>query len=203
MDRGNSLLDVADGTLVIVARRLHYTHEDYLITLAMSQVKLEYCDGDIFAMAGGTPAHAELAASMIRILGNAVQGRCRVASSALKIRIDATDLFAFPDVTVTCGEPLYAAMDRNSLVNPTLLVEVTSPSTEEYDRGAKLWHYEQCPSLRAVLIVSHRERRVTLVARTGAAWEEREFGAGDHVIVAAPNLGFPVNELYDGVVLDV
>lgn len=185
-----------------VARRLHNTHEDYLTTLAMSQVKLEYCDGDIYAMAGGTAAHAELAASMIRILGNAVHGRCRVASSDLKIRIDATDLFAFPDVTVTCGEREFAAMDRHSLTNPTLLVEVTSNSTEEYDRGAKLWHYQQCPSLRSVLLVSHRERRVTLVERNGVEWVEREFRMGEHVAVGEPRLTFSVDELYEGVGLD-
>lgn len=185
-----------------VARRLHYTHEEYLTTLAMSEVKLEYCDGDIYAMAGGTPQHAELAASMIGILVNATQGRCRVASSDLRIRIDATDLFAFPDVTVRCGEPVYAAMDRHSLTNPTLLVEVTSNSTEEYDRGAKLWHYQQCPSVRAVLLVSHRERRVTLVERAGTAWEERDFRAGENVVVGEPSVGFSVDEVYEGIVLD-
>jgi hypothetical protein len=75
------------------ARRLHYSYEEYLAALEVSGVKLEYCDGEIYAIAGGTPAHADLAASITRLLGNAVLGRCRVSSSDLKVRIEATDPF--------------------------------------------------------------------------------------------------------------
>jgi Uma2 family endonuclease len=74
------------------ARRLHYRYEDYLAALEVSGVRLEYCEGEIYAMAGGTPAHADLAAAAIRPLGNALVGRCRVSSSDLKVRIEATDL---------------------------------------------------------------------------------------------------------------
>lgn len=79
------------------ARRVHHSYADYLSALEMSDVKLEYCDGEIYAMAGGTPAHAELAAAAIGLLLNALRGQCRVFSSDLKVRIEATDLSAFPD----------------------------------------------------------------------------------------------------------
>lgn len=69
------------------ARRLHHSYGDYLAALEVSGVKLEYCDGEIYAMGGGTPAHADLAAAMTRLLGNALLGRCRVSSSELKVRI--------------------------------------------------------------------------------------------------------------------
>jgi hypothetical protein len=77
---------------VTTARRVHYSYDEYLGALEQSGVKLEFCDGEIYAMAGGTPAHAELAASVIRLLGNALRGSCKVYSSDLKVRIEATDL---------------------------------------------------------------------------------------------------------------
>ena len=86
-----------------------------MAALALSGVKLEYCEGEIYAMAGGTPAHADLAASITRILGNSLLGRCRVSSSDLKVRIEATDLSTFPDVTVVCGERQVAVVDRNAV----------------------------------------------------------------------------------------
>lgn len=96
------------------ARRLHHSYEEYLAALELSGVKLEFCEGEIYAMAGGTPAHADLAASMMRILGNSLLRRCRVSSSDLKVRIEATDLSTFPDVTVVCGEREVATVDRNA-----------------------------------------------------------------------------------------
>lgn len=189
-------------TGVTTARRLHHTYEQYLAALEVSGVKLEYCDGEIYAMAGGTPAHAELAASVTRILGNLVLGRCRVASSDLKVRIEATDLTTFPDVTVACGERQVSAVDRHALTNPTVLVEVTSNSSEDYDRGEKLSHYKQCASVSAVVLVSHRRPQVTVVARSGGGWEEREYRAGERVALEAPALAFDVAEIYAGIELE-
>jgi Uma2 family endonuclease len=180
-------------------RQLHYTYDEYLRALEVSGVKLEYCDGEIYAMAGGSPAHADLAASMMRLLGNALLGRCRVSSSDLKVRIEATDLSTFPDVTVVCGERLVARIDPYSVTNPTILVEVTSDSTEDYDRGEKLEHYKQIPSLAAVLLVSHRGPQVTVVERRETGWEERDYGTGGAVILENPPLHLSVDELYDGV----
>jgi Uma2 family endonuclease len=170
--------------------------------LEISPVKLEFCEGEIYAMAGGTPAHAELAASVTRLLGNALLGKCRVASSDLKVRIEATDLSTFPDVTVICGERAVAAVDRNAVTNPTVLVEVTSNSSEDYDRGEKLNHYKQCPSVLAVLIVSHRRAQVTAMTRGTQGWDQREYRSGEHVQLHRPDLSLDVDELYAGITLD-
>jgi Uma2 family endonuclease len=153
-------------------------------------------------MAGGTPTHADLGASATRLLGNALLGRCRVSSSDLKVRIEATDLTTFPDVTVVCGERRTSPIDVNAVINPTLLVEVTSSSTEGYDRGEKLSHYKQIPSLVAVLLVSHRRRQVTIVERTPDGWAQREFRAGEVITIEALALTMPVDELYAGIVLE-
>jgi Uma2 family endonuclease len=187
---------------VTTARRLHHSYSEYLAALELSSVKLEYCDGEIYGMVGGTPAHADLAAACIRLLGNALLGRCRVSTSDLKVRIEATDLSTFPDVSVVCGEREVAAIDRNATTNPSLLVEVTSRSTEDYDRGEKLNHYKQCPSVRAVVFVSHRRPQVTVVARNGSAWNTCEYRSGELVAVPALSLSFAVDELYAGIGLD-
>jgi Uma2 family endonuclease len=183
-------------------RRLHHSYDEYLRALEVSMVKLEYCDGEIYAMAGGTPAHAELAAAIVRLVGNALLGRCSVYSSDLKVRIEATDLSTFPDATVVCGNRELSPIDRNAVVNPTLLVEVTSPSTEDYDRGEKLSQFKQLPSLRAVILVSHRRPQVTVVERTENGWQERELRSREQVVLAAPSLSLSVDELYAGIELE-
>lgn len=184
------------------ARRLHYSYDDYLHALEISELKLEYCDGVIYAMAGGSATHAELAARIIRQLGNALEGECKVYTSDLKVRIEAADLGTFPDAAVVCGHPVAAPYDSNAITNPTLLVEVTSRSTEDYDRGDKLSSYKQLPTLRAVLFISHRRRQVTVVERTDSGWEEREFRGGEMILVASPRVCLGVDGLYDGVSLE-
>lgn len=187
---------------VTSAKRLHYSYAEYQELLARSDFKLEFCDGVIYAMAGGTIAHAELGAAAIELLARLLPD-CRVFTSDLKVRIDATDLSTFPDVSLLCGELERSAIDAQALTNPTLLVEVTSRSTEDYDRGDKLSHYKQLPSLRAVLIVSHKSKRVTIVERCAAGWVEREARSGELVRLVQPELEFSVDELYSGIVLDL
>jgi Uma2 family endonuclease len=184
------------------ARRLHHRYEDYLRALEVSGVKLEYCDGEIYAMAGGTPAHADLAAAAMRLLGNAFVGRCRVSSSDLKVRVEATDLSTFPDATVVCGERRVSPRDPNAVTNPTLLLEVTSDSTEDYDRGEKLAHYKQLPGLEVVMFVSHRRPQVTVVERAPDGWTEREIRSGETVVLRTPQLRLAVDELYAGIELE-
>jgi Uma2 family endonuclease len=188
---------------VTTAKRLHYSYQQYLRLLADSDLKLEYCDGVIYAMAGGTVAHAALGAIAISLLRQALGAQCAVYSSDLKVRIDATDLSTFPDASVVCGPPERASIDEHAIVNPTLLVEVTSRSTEDYDRGDKCSHYKQISTLRAILFVSHRERRVTVLERSDSGgWVEREQRSGEFVALDAPALRFPVDELYAGVTLE-
>ena len=185
------------------ARRLHWTYADYVRADRMADVKLEYCDGEIFAMAGGTPAHAALSARLIGTLLSALgRGPCMVFSSDLKVRIDASDLTTYPDASVVCGEQAVSPIDAHAITNPTLLVEVTSDSTEDYDRGHKLSHYKQLPSLSAVLFVSHRRRSIAVVRRAGTGWSESEFLGGERVVLDSPEIAFDVDAVYDGITLE-
>jgi Uma2 family endonuclease len=122
---------------VTTARRVHHSYEEYLRALEISGVKLEFCEGEIYAMAGGTPAHAELAGAITRLLGNALLGHARIASSDLKVRIETTDLSTFADVTVIYGERKVATADRNAITNPSVLVEVTSAKSSATTSSAR------------------------------------------------------------------
>lgn len=184
------------------ARHVVYSYDEYLHALEMSDVKLEYFGGVIYAMAGGTPAHAFLGAAAVNLLRNQLQGRCNVASSDLKIRIDAADVATFPDGSAICGPVVPSTIDPHAATNPSIVVEVTSRSTEAYDRGEKLALYQQLPSVRAVLIVSHRARLLTLVQRTETGWSQHDFGPGERAPIAAPAVTVSVDELYADIALD-
>lgn len=187
---------------VTTAHRLRsYTYDEYLRALEASQIKLEYVEGEIYAMAGGTPSHAQLGARAIALLQRSLPAGCTVFSSDLKILVEHSDLATFPDLSVVCGPLQTSARDRNAATNPTLLVEVTSPSTENYDRTEKLRSYKQLSALRVVLLVSHRARRVTIVERTEAGWAERDVRGGEVVTLEPPPLRFSVDELYEGIEL--
>jgi Uma2 family endonuclease len=124
--------------MTFTARRVHYTYEQYVALEDVSTVRHEYLEGEIYAVAGGSPDHAALAATVIRVLGNQLPDGCRIFTSDLRVRIPKTGLSTYPDVAVVCGPTMRAADDRLAVTNPVLLVEVTSTSTEEYDRGEKL-----------------------------------------------------------------
>ena len=153
------------------AHRIHYTRAEYLALEASSNVKHEYLDGQIYGMAGGTPEHAALAAAVIGLLFPQLRrGRCRPLDADLRVRVAETGLATYPDVTVVCGARERDSVDGHAVTNPTLIVEVLSPSTESYDRGDKFEHYKCLPSLREYVLVSHRERRVEVWTRGDGGW---------------------------------
>jgi Uma2 family endonuclease len=188
---------------VTTARRVRtHSYAQYLKVLEVSHIKLEFIEGEIYAMASGTPAHAQLAAQAIVLLKQSLGKACAVFTSDLKILIERADLATFPDAAVVCGPQASADKDANALTNPSVLVEVTSPSTEFYDRGEKLKMYQQLPSLKVVLLVSHRAQRVTLVRRTASGWDELDYRGGEVVACTEPNFQFSVDDLYEGVALE-
>jgi Uma2 family endonuclease len=179
------------------ARRVHHSYAEYVALEEESPTRHEYLDGEIYAMAGGTPDHAALAAAVIQRLGSALPPGCRIFTSDLRIRIAATGLSTYPDAAIVCGKTLRASDDPLAVVNPVVVVEITSPSTEDYDRGEKLRHYQSLPSLREALIVSHREPRVTVVRRTdGGEWIASEARAGESLVLTSTGGTIAVSDLY-------
>jgi Uma2 family endonuclease len=174
-----------------------YTFQEYLALEEESPVRHEFLGGEIYAMAGVTPEHAALAAEVARQLGNAVQGSpCRVYSSDLRVRVRSTGLTTYPDVTVICGKLERDPESPTTVTNPVLLVEVTSDSTEAYDRSEKLEHYQTIPSLQTRVLVSHRERLVEAWERRGGAWVRYEARRGANLELAAIAASLEVDTLY-------
>jgi Uma2 family endonuclease len=180
------------------ARHAHYSLEDYVRLEEYSNVKHEYLDGQIYAIAGGTPAHGAMAVRVSASLLAQLQGRpCNVYSSDVRIRVTATGLDTYPDVSVVCGGEERDAADKNALINPVVIVEVLSPNTEEYDRGEKLTHYKTIPSLREVVFVSHGERRIEIWRRGhGHEWRVDAARRGETGRLESIDCLLAVDELY-------
>ncbi|MBX3245940.1 MAG: Uma2 family endonuclease [Myxococcales bacterium] len=140
--------------------------EAYLAEEAIAGRRHEFLNGAIIAMAGASARHNLIAANVMRALGNALAaGPCRVLGSDQRVRIGLSDAYLYPDVTVVCASPRFADDRPASLLNPSLVVEVLSPSTVDHDRGAKLAHYRRLPSLGEILLIEPNERRLEVYRR--------------------------------------
>jgi Uma2 family endonuclease len=178
------------------ASRPVYRIDEYVRLEEHANVKHEFLDGLIWARAGGTPEHAAMASAIIVALGSQLRGKpCRVYTADARVRVVATGLDTYPDVTVVCGREERDVEDKNALTNPVVLVEVTSDSSEGYDRGDKLAHYKRIPSVRAVVIVSHRERSIDVHGRLAdGSWAEAT--ARDRAEIASIGCVLEVDEVY-------
>lgn len=180
------------------AHRIHYSWADYLALEASSNVKHEFLEGQIYGMAGGTPEHAALTAAVSGLLFAQVRaGRCRVHDADLRVRVLETGLATYPDVTIVCGPRERDPEDQNAVTNPTLIVEVLSRSTEEYDRGDKFEHYKRIPSLRQYVLVPYREREIEVWTRTNDGWEKSCSRPGERATLESIGAELDVNELYE------
>ncbi len=189
-----------------LARRVHrYTYADYVALELTSSTKHEFLDGEIYAMAGATEEHSALAAEVLRALGNAIGERpCRAHTSDLRIYVEAVGLATFPDGAVICG-PLeqHPPSPTATALNPRILVEVTSDSSEEYDTSTKLEAYRTIPSLLEYVVVSHRERRITVHGRgEDGTWTTRVAIAGGAVPVPSLETELRVDAIYRGSRID-
>jgi Uma2 family endonuclease len=179
----------------MVAPSRHYMLEDYLSVEEMSTVRHEFLNGDIFAMAGGTPEHAALSAAAVIVLGRRLEGRaCRPYSADLRIRVVAT----YADAAVICGDPIRDPASPTHVTNPIVIVAVLSQSTEAYDRGQKREHYQQIASLREYVLVAQDKREIEVYARpTGGIWQRCVHRAGQSVELPSLAIQFTVDELYN------
>lgn len=144
-----------------------FTFAEYIRLERDSGTKHELLDGVAYAMAGGSADHAALAVAVSTALSVQLAGRPgRVFSSDLRVRSRATGLTTYADTTVVCGHVEPDPEDPHTVLNPIVLVEVLSPSTEEYDRGAKLGHYKTIPALREIALVAHDRAEIEIHRRT-------------------------------------
>ena len=142
------------------------TPEQYLEIERKADFKSEYFRGEMFAMAGASLAHNRLVTAVTVDLGQQLRrGPCEVLGSDMRVAITATGLYCYPDASVCCGGPQLLDGHKDTLLNPTLIVEVLSPSTEAFDRGAKFKRYKSIETFREYLLVASESVDVELRTR--------------------------------------
>lgn len=147
--------------------------EEYLAMERRAETKSEYLDGEMFAMTGVTRRHSLVTTNLVRELSQKLIDRpCEVHANDLRVHIPATGLYTYPDVTAVCGEPHFEeAQEMDTLLNPILIIEILSPTTEAYDRGKKFEHYGTIESLAEYVLVSQVAPRVEqFVRQEGGHW---------------------------------
>ena len=175
------------------------TPEEYLALDRAAEFKSEYLDGEVFAMSGGTFVHATLAARLATELNNALAGKgCRVATSDARVRATKTT-YVYPDVSVVCGKPVLEGNDI--LLNPVLIVEVLSDSTERYDRGLKFARYRRIESLEEYVLVAQADPRVEVFRRqTDGSWSLWEYdGTAATARLTSLGVEIPLVRLYQDI----
>jgi Uma2 family endonuclease len=160
--------------------RHRYTYEEYLSFERDSERKHEFVAGEIFAMAGGTARHSALAFRIGGALYSALPPGCTAFQSEMRLRVVATGRATYPDVSMVCGPIEFDPADprETTVINPTLLIEVLSPTTEELDRGDKWRDYQRIPSLQEYVLVSQHPRVEIYRRLSSGTWEYRDVREG-------------------------
>ncbi|MFP4308944.1 MAG: Uma2 family endonuclease [Desulfococcaceae bacterium] len=177
----------------------------YLEQERNAEVKSEYFAGETFAMADASERHNLLVANLIFQFKLAFQGGpCRAYPSDMRLKIEESGLYTYPDVMVLCGETRFADGEGDTLLNPLLIAEALSDSTERYDRGVRFGHYRKIPSLREYLLVFQNFPKIERYFRnTSGNWELRETDdAHPALALEAVDVSLPLDAVYDGIAFD-
>ena len=180
-----------------------YTPAEYLAYERGVETKNEFIAGRIVAMSGVSRTHSLINSNLIRILGTQLRERpCEGHASRMRVKIPACAVYTYPDLLVVCGESQLEDAEQDTLLNPTLIVEVVSPATSAYDRGDKFHYYSALPSLQAYLLIAEDQVLLEHFARTGDSWL-LTYTSDPTAVVQLPTIGcsIPVAEVYKDVPL--
>lgn len=184
--------------------RTFVTPQDYLERERVASAKSEYYKGEMFAMAGATREHILIVGNLVyQIKGQLRKSGCEVYSNDMRVLINATGLFTYPDIVVACGEPVFFDQQLDTLINPRVIMEVLSKSTENYDRGGKFHQYKRIASLREYLTISQTEMLVDhSVRQPDGGWLSHEIGLENpHFSLASCPVKLNLPDIYDEVPL--
>jgi Uma2 family endonuclease len=184
-----------------VSKRL-LSPQEYLARERLAKFRSEYYRGEMFAMAGASWEHTLIKDNLAREAGQQLKnGPCRVLTSDLRVKVDATGLYTYPDVLIVCDKPEFEDEVFDTLLNPKVIVEVLSESTEKYDRGPKFEHYRKVPSVKEyVLVAQDRPYIERHVRQPDNTWTKTEFS--DMALTLAFStipVRIPLAEIYRGV----
>ncbi len=188
-----------------VFKQTHYSAEEYLTLERNALYKSEFHNGEIFAMTGASRKHNLIAFNIARELGVQLKNRpCEAYIADMRVKAAKARSYHYPDIAVVCGKPEFEDAHVDTLLNPTLLIEVLSPSTEAYDRGAKFAHYRKIASLCEYLLVTQDQPSIERYVRQGDVWILSET-VDIEATVALENIGcsLSLREVYDKVLDDV
>jgi len=192
-----------DGVMAEAASALRMSYDEYLAFDRASSERHQFVNGEVFAMAGGSLEHSLIKVNVIALLREALRDRsCLVFDCDFRIRT-VDDMGTYPDASALCGTPQFSSAHKDELCNPSLIVEVLSPSTESYDRGDKFVHYGTIPSLQDYVLVASEHVMVEVFSRHEQGWLLRRYGADDQVPLASVGCELAVREIYRKVFTDV
>ena len=185
-------------------KELFYTPEEYLAFEREAKTRHEYLDGQIHAMAGGSPPHNQICFNTTVAIGIQLRGTsCIGYTSDQKIRTDPMDLFSYPDLTIVCGKPLFHDQHKDVILNPTVIIEVLSPATEEYDRKEKFTRYQDLRSLTDYILISQNRVCVEQFVRQKGKRKwlySIESDLQAEIAIASINCRLKLADIYDRVV---
>ena len=181
-----------------LAAQTVFTPEEYLVSERKATLKSEYLRGQILAMSGASLAHTRITADIVTELNNQLRGgECEVISNDMRVKTGPKGAYFYPDVVVFCGEPEVEDNVFDTLLNPILVIEVLSPSTEVYDRGEKFRHYQELTSLREYVLVSQDRVRVEQYRLLKTQWVQTEFRALEDVLpLVSIGCELPLRDIY-------
>lgn len=179
-----------------------YTIEEYLEMENEAPEKHEYFGGEIFAMSGAKMSHNEISSNLIMLTRSRLKGKnCKSYGSDARIHIEANTLFTYPDISIVCGDVLTLNNDDMNVLNPSVIIEVLSPSTKNYDRGEKFRLYRDIPALREYILVDSESVDIEAFRlNENQRWELEEYNLpGEQLYIKAIGEYFSISEIYDGV----
>ena len=174
--------------------------DEYLVMEEAAVYKSEFRNGEVLAMSGGTPNHSEIIANTLTQLKNAMKGSlCRVFDSNLKVKIETSNTYVYPDATVICGKPKLDEKSNHVITNPMLIVEVLSESTGAHDRGEKFHLYQQIPTFREYMLIEQKTPQVDIFSKNaeGKWMIESYFGLDAVVELRSLNVKIPMAGIYE------
>jgi Uma2 family endonuclease len=182
-----------------------FTPEEYLAVERMAESRSEYLEGMISAMVGASSAHSMITFNVSVALGKQLHGKpCRGFSSDMKVQTSDERLYAYPDLTIACGKLHFRDENKDVLLNPKVIIEVLSPSTEDYDRSKKFALYKRIESLTDYLLIAQDRPTIDHYRKNEEGdWLLRDtYGLGASVQIASIECALPLAEVYDGVTFD-
>jgi Uma2 family endonuclease len=192
-------MEVRDPVIVYDKKKL--TIEEYLQFENGSEQKHEFYNGEVFAMAGASPRHNKIFSNLFIALGITLKGKpCQPYGSDMRIHVPENSLFTYPDISIICGDIVSSDKDSDSVVSPTVLIEILSPSTREYDRGSKFKLYRDIPTLREFILIDSESINIEAFRiNANIHWELEEYKELSQTLaIPAVAINISLAEVYEG-----